>query len=96
MVGSTATVADHNIPGAHPITLIDIRPKSELPFAKEALDHMRNDQVAPGAAPFGGGTNPGLGRGRTFIALGAAPDIGTVQHLLNRPRWPSRLSDRPT
>jgi hypothetical protein len=40
MVGSTATVADHNIPGAHPITLIDIRPKSELPFAKEALDHV--------------------------------------------------------
>jgi hypothetical protein len=40
MVGSAATVADHNIPGTHPITLIDMRAKSELPFAKEALDHM--------------------------------------------------------
>jgi hypothetical protein len=40
MVGSAATVADHNVPVAHPLTLIEMRPKSELPFAKEALDHV--------------------------------------------------------
>ena len=38
MVGSAATVADHNIPGTHPITLIDMRAKSELPFAKDEVD----------------------------------------------------------
>ena len=40
MVGSAATVADHNVPGAYPATLIHMRTKLKLPLAKEARNHV--------------------------------------------------------
>ena len=40
MVGSAATVADHNVPGAHSAALIHMRTKLKLPLAKKARNHM--------------------------------------------------------
>src|SRR4030081_627512 len=40
IIRSTAAMADHDIPIAYPLSLVDMRPKLELPFAKKALDHV--------------------------------------------------------
>ena len=52
MAGSAATVADHDVPGAHPAAFIHMRTKLKLPLAKKARNHV---PVLIGLAPLANG-----------------------------------------
>jgi hypothetical protein len=73
MVRPAATMADHDIPTVYPLTVINIRSKSEKPFTKEALHHvivLRHGR----RLPDWGRTGP-TGRSVFFGAVLALPSV---------------------
>src|SRR3979490_1313630 len=92
IIRSTAAMADHDIPIAHPASLVDMRPKLELPFAKKALDHVLVCRHASPPLARLSVNSPAIYIDRAAtLPFGASPASAAR---LARSVWPSAAADR--
>src|SRR3977135_3562247 len=92
IIRPTAAMADHDIPIAHPASLVDMRSKLELPFAKKALDHVLVCRHAsPPLARLSVNSRAIYNDRATIVSFGASTASAAR---LARSVWPSAAADR--